>query len=112
MKEGEALVARIVRPDPYSVEMRDVPVERPCDRLDSVFVIGENSLEIGENTVTVTVPLTVLGLGPDVNPEGKTDEIWFKVADSTESYKVIDDFYDKGDVLPMGRAGFVYRMTY
>ena len=112
VKDGEALVARIVRPDPYSVEMRDIPVERPCDRLDNVFVIGENALEIGENTVTVTVPLTVLGLGPDVNPEGKTDEIWFKVADSTEPYKVIDDFYDKGDVLPMGRAGFVYRMDY
>ena len=35
--------------------------------------------------------------------------LWFKVADSREAYKSIEDFYDKGDVAPLGRLNFVYR---
>jgi len=109
---GKALVAKLHRSAPYSADMPDIPEERPCDRLDDVEIIGENSLEVGENRVTVTVPLEILGLGPKAAPDRENDEIWFKVADSSEPYRVIDDFYDKGDVLPMGRAGFVYRMEY
>ncbi len=109
---GKALVAKLHRSAPYSADMPDIPEERPCDRLDDVEIIGENSLEVGENRVTVTVPLEILGLGPKAAPDRENDEIWFKVADSSEPYRVIDDFYDKGDLLPMGRAGFVYRMEY
>ena len=35
--------------------------------------------------------------------------MWFKVADSREAYKAVEDFYDKGDVAPLGRLNFVYR---
>ncbi len=34
--------------------------------------------------------------------------LWFKVADSREEYKAVEDFYDKGDVAPLGRLNFVY----
>lgn len=34
--------------------------------------------------------------------------LWFKVADSREAYTAIEDFYDKGDVAPLGRLNFVY----
>ena len=35
--------------------------------------------------------------------------MWFKVADSREAYRSIEDFYDKGDSAPLGRLNFVYR---
>jgi hypothetical protein len=31
------------------------------------------------------------------------------VADSREKYRRVEDFYDKGDVAPLGRLNFVYR---
>jgi hypothetical protein len=35
--------------------------------------------------------------------------LWFKVGDSREAYNSVEDFYDKGDVAPLGRLNFVYR---
>ncbi len=52
---------------------------------------------------TLTVPRTAVGIAD------KPFTLWFKVADSTEAYTAVEDFYDKGDVAPLGRLNFVYR---
>ncbi|MBP1586886.1 MAG: hypothetical protein ILO53_00595 [Clostridia bacterium] len=93
-------VCRVNRPLP---DNSGRSLERLCDDLTDVTVIGESGLSIRDNTVTVTVPEALLGLSGG-------SEIWFKVCDSAVPYERIDDFYDKGDVLPMGRPGFVYRL--
>ena len=49
-----------------------------------------------ENTLTVTVPKNLL--------DG--DTLYFKVCDSREEITCAEDFYDHGDVLPMGCADF------
>ena len=59
--------------------------------------------ELDGNTLRVSVPRTLIG----IDHPGFT--LWFKVADSTETYTAIEDFYDKGDALPLGRLNFVYR---
>ena len=51
----------------------------------------------------IKVPLRALGLDPD----GFT--VWFKAADSREPIASVEDFYDKGDVAPLGRMNFVYK---
>ena len=80
---------------------------RPCDRLDNSDFAGTCSLSASGNTVTVTVPLFALS----VEPSG-IQEIWFKACASRRPYNKVDDFYDTGDVLPLGRLGFVYRMSF
>ncbi len=52
---------------------------------------------------TLTVPRAAIGVAD------APFTLWFKVADSTESYTKIEDFYDKGDVAPLGRLNYVYR---
>ncbi len=91
-------VARILRPASDGTPIRQ------CDRLDYTVPVGKNTLEITEKTVRVTFPLSYIGVS-----EG--GEIRFKVCDSTVPYTRVDDFYDKGDVLPMGRPGFIYRIA-
>lgn len=55
------------------------------------------------NTLRISVPRAAIGLDhPDFT-------VWFKVADSTETYASIEDLYDKGDVAPLGRLNFVYK---
>ncbi len=54
-----------------------------------------------EKAVTYEIPLGTLGAEKD---------ILFKAADSTEKYTSVEDFYDKGDVAPLGRPYFIYRM--
>ena len=57
--------------------------------------------KITEKAVTYEIPLEALGAEKD---------ILFKAADSTEKYTSVEDFYDKGDVAPLGRPCFIYRM--
>ncbi|MBR5060184.1 MAG: hypothetical protein IKX06_05360 [Clostridia bacterium] len=96
----KGLVAAIDRPLP---DVSGKSLERLCDDLSSVTVIGENDILVSGSTVTVSVSESLLGISAG-------DEIWFKVCDSSVPYEKIDDFYDKGDVLPMGRPGFVFRL--
>jgi hypothetical protein len=51
----------------------------------------------------LSVPRKAIGLDHD------DFTLWFKVADSREKYRNIEDFYDKGDVAPLGRLNFVYK---
>ena len=59
--------------------------------------------EVRGDVMKISVPRTVIGLDHD------NFTLWFKVADSREKYHSIEDFYDKGDVAPLGRLNFVYR---
>jgi hypothetical protein len=57
---------------------------------------------ICRNEMTVSVLLSDLEL---------TDSfiLWFKVADSNEALTSVEDFYDKGDVAPLGRLNYVFK---
>ena len=59
--------------------------------------------EVRGDVMRISVPRSVIGLDHD------NFTLWFKVADSREKYRNIEDFYDKGDVAPLGRLNFVYR---
>ncbi len=53
-------------------------------------------MTVTEHRLTVTVPKAVLD----------ADELFLKAADSRKVIETVEDFYDRGDVLPMGRANF------
>lgn len=59
--------------------------------------------EVRGDVMKISVPRSVIGLDHD------NFTLWFKVADSREKYRKVEDFYDKGDVAPLGRLNFVYR---
>ncbi len=59
--------------------------------------------EVRGDVMRISVPRKAIGLDRD------NFTLWFKVADSREKYHNIEDFYDKGDVAPLGRLNFVYR---
>ena len=59
--------------------------------------------EVRGDVMRISVPRAVIGLDHD------NFTLWFKVADSREKYRNIEDFYDKGDVAPLRRLNFVYR---
>jgi hypothetical protein len=59
--------------------------------------------EVRGDVMKISVPRAVIGLDHD------NFTLWFKVADSREKYRRVEDFYDKGDVAPLGRLNFVYR---
>ena len=65
--------------------------------------ISELKYEIKDNVMRISVPRAAIGL------DHGDFTFWFKVADSREAYNNIEDFYDKGDVAPLGRLNFVYR---
>ena len=59
--------------------------------------------EIRGDEMQIKVPRKAIGL------DHSDFTLWFKIADSREAYTKIEDFYDKGDVAPLGRLNFVYR---
>ena len=59
--------------------------------------------EVEGNLLRLHLPRAAVGL------DHENFTLWFKVADSRETYTSIEDFYDKGDVTPLGRLNFVYR---
>ncbi len=65
--------------------------------------VADLTYEIKDNILQLIVPRAALGLDHD------NFTLWFKAADSTEAYTAIEDFYDKGDVAPLGRLNFVYK---
>ena len=88
-RKGKTTVARVVGKGD-DLTARDIP------DLEVYYTLEEN-------TFTLTVPRAAVGIadGPFT--------LWFKVADSTEAYAAVEDFYDKGDAAPLGRLNFVYR---
>lgn len=66
---------------------------------------GEDCSEMNykscKDKVEFTVKKSALGLKDNFT-------VWFKVADSTEEITSVEDFYDKGDVAPLGRLNYVY----
>ncbi len=64
--------------------------------------IAEMAYTVEGNVLKLVVPRAAVGLDHD----GFT--LLFKVADSTEAYTSIEDFYDKGDAAPLGRLNYVY----
>ncbi len=65
--------------------------------------IATLTYKVEGNVCKIVVPRADLGLEHD------NFSLWFKVADSTEEYRSIEDFYDKGDVAPLGRLNYVYK---
>ncbi|MGM9642088.1 MAG: hypothetical protein ACI3XI_02650, partial [Eubacteriales bacterium] len=65
--------------------------------------IADLTYKLEGNVLKLVVPRAALGLEHD------NFTFWFKAADSTVEYTSIEDFYDKGDVAPLGRLNFVYR---
>ena len=78
-------------------------VKEAGESLDAVdipdLVVG---YEVRGDVMQIKVPRKAIGLDRD------NFTLWFKVADSREAYAKIEDFYDKGDVAPLGRLNFVY----
>ena len=58
---------------------------------------------VNGNQFRLRVPRRALGLDHD------HFTVWFKMADGTERYASVEDFYDKGNVAPLGRLNYVYR---
>ena len=56
-----------------------------------------------DDHVRITVNKSDVGLD-------KNYKIWFKVADATEKIKDFEDFYSLGDVAPLGRLNYVYKV--
>ncbi len=65
--------------------------------------VADLTYTVEGNVLKIVVPRAALGLDHD------NFTLWFKAADSTEAYICIEDFYDKGDVAPLGRLNFVYK---
>ncbi len=84
----------------------DNSTERPCDDLNNVKEIARVPMEIKGNTLTVTLPLSILNIN---TAESETFEFWFKAADSTKEYEKVDQFYEDGDCAPLGRLAYIYR---
>ena len=58
---------------------------------------------VSGDSILMTIPRRALGLA------GCDFTLWFKAADSREQIATIMDFYDHGDVAPLGRLNYVYR---
>lgn len=87
-EDGTAAVARILGED---------------DALQGQILVDVRArYEVCGSRFRVSVRLDDIGLSRD------DFTVWFKVADSTEPYAAIEDFYDKGAVAPLGRLNFVY----
>jgi len=56
------------------------------------------------NHYTVRVPLAALGIA-----SGNSFSVSFKIADATQPYREVADFYDLGCAAPLGRLNFIYR---
>ncbi len=98
LKHNKASVERILRAP------AEVSEDRPCDNLADTELAGYGEINISENTVRFSIPRTLLDIAPD-----KDFELWIKAADSNKKYCRVDQFYEDGDVMPLGRLAFVYR---
>ena len=44
----------------------------------------------------------------DIGADGNCKSIYFKVSDSVENFRDINDYYVSGKSVPMGRLSFLY----
>lgn len=79
---------------------------------DGIFSLGEDfsrgrlcgiECNKSDNYIIYRVPLSLIG-----NSDGEF-ELTFKAADCSDPYSSVEDFYDKGDVLPLGRLEYLYK---
>ena len=73
--------------------------------IDKDFVrtpLKDIECEISDKSVRYKLPVSALTDG---------DTVCFKAADSTKKYVRVEDFYDNGDVAPLGRLDFVFRFN-
>lgn len=70
--------------------------------LDDLTDVADLTYQTDGNRMVVCVPRAALGLDGAFT-------LWFKWADSTERIESVEDFYEQGDVAPLGRLNFVYR---
>jgi hypothetical protein len=96
--KGLASVMRINR------KGAEVSEERHCDDLNSTEIIGAASMEIYDNEITYKIPRKLLDIC-----DSNQFELWLKAADSNKKYLRVDQFYEDGDVMPIGRLAYVYR---
>ena len=71
--------------------------------LDKDFVrtpVKDIECETSDKSVKYILPVSDLTDG---------DTVCFKAADSAKKYVRVEDFYDNGDVAPLGRLDFVFR---
>ena len=59
------------------------------------------------NRLLLQMPLDLV----TTHAEDGVNTLWFKVADSREPITSTEDFYDHGDVAPLGRLNYVYTFT-
>ena len=64
--------------------------------------VGEAAITVDGNKMTISVPLSMLGLSASEFSFG------FKVADNVTNYKDIMDYYVSGDSAPIGRLRYSY----
>lgn len=64
--------------------------------------VAKAKLAVGTDTVTLTVRRADLGIAD------RDFTLWFKAADANAAITSVEDFYDKGDVAPLGRLNYVY----
>ena len=62
--------------------------------------VNKIKFEITDGGVTYELPVSYLT---------DKDTLCFKAADSVKKYEKIEDFYDNGDVAPLGRLDFVFK---
>ncbi len=65
--------------------------------------LGDANVTFADNTATLAVPLTLLDITE------AAFRIQLKAADARVETTKVEDFYDTGDCLPMGREDLVYR---
>ena len=69
--------------------------------------VAKTTYRIDGNRLHVQLPLDLV----TTHAEDGVATLWFKVADSREPIASTEDFYDHGDVAPLGRLNYVYTFT-
>jgi hypothetical protein len=73
------------------------------DNLESVDMESTSvEMSVNGDRIAWMIPREVIGL------DRERFTVWFKVADSTEDYRTIADFYELGNAAPLGRLNYVY----
>ncbi len=78
-----------------------------CNTTDGSYgfeTVGEASIQVNDNKMMVSVPLSALGV-----TEYKQMYFTFKIADSDTKITTMEQFYTDGDVAPLGRTNFVFQ---
>jgi hypothetical protein len=63
---------------------------------------GDAAYQVYGNQMMIAVPKNMLGIS------GNTITLEFKWADSREAYESLEDFYENGDAMPIGRFNYQF----